>query len=230
MNSPISSDGKLLGVFAKQPIVGQVKTRLAHASTPEWARRIAQAILEDSLDRFSEVEACRAIVYAPTAGSDFFSQLARGRYESIPQRDGDLGKRLQHFFSDARPHGYSRILAIGADSPTLPIAYIEQAFRLLESHDVVLGPAFDGGYYLIGLGAKDIRVFDDIPWSTSRVLEKTVERVREVSARLALLPPWYDIDTLDDWAMLRGHVLAMRQAGVDPGAPRLERLIQEETP
>jgi rSAM/selenodomain-associated transferase 1 len=230
MNTRVSSQSKILGVFAKQPIAGQVKTRLAEATSPEWAQCAAAAFLEDSLDRFSQIEADRTIVYAPKEGSAFFSQLARGRFASIPQQDGDLGHRLQDFFIDAFRQGYSRIIAVGSDSPTLPAAYIELAFRLLETHDVVIGPAFDGGYYLIGTGPDEIRVFEEIPWSTPRVLEQTVKRVGAVSARLALLPLWYDVDTLDDWAMLRGHVLAMRQAGVDPGVPRVERLIQEQTP
>jgi uncharacterized protein len=89
---------------------------------------------------------------------------------------------------------------------------------------VVVGPAGDGGYYLIGCGAKEFPIFTEIPWSTSSVLEETIERAG--SARLALLPPWYDVDTVEDWAMLRGHVRALRKAGVDPGVPRVEKLFE----
>jgi len=117
---------------------------------------------------------------------------------------------------------------LGADSPTLPVQFVEDAFQALLTYDVVIGPAMDGGYYLIGLGPSRVRIFDDIPWSTSRVLEATIARIRAASVRLALLAPWYDIDTLDDWHMARGHVAAMRQAGLDPGVPALERLMQEE--
>jgi rSAM/selenodomain-associated transferase 1 len=222
-------DDRILGVFAKQPVADQVKTRLAQATSPEWAARVAQAFLEDSLDRFNQVQASRAIVYAPDSANTYFSQLAQGRYSLTPQCDGDLGQRLNHFFADARRRGYSRIIAVGADSPTLPVTNIEQAFQLLETHDAVIGPTTDGGYYLIGCGSASLAtIFKDIPWSTSRVLEMTVQRLRESSARTALLPPWYDVDTVDDWAMLRGHVLAMRQAGIDPGVPRVEQLIQEQ--
>ena len=121
-------------------------------------------------------------------------------------------------------------VAIGADSPTLPVEYVERAFTLLAENDVVLGPALDGGYYLIGLGASDFGVFTDIPWSTAHVLEATIARLRATSARLALLPPWYDVDTAADWALLRGHVLAMRRAGIDPRVPRLEGLISSQAP
>lgn len=223
----MSSTSGLLGVFAKEPIAGSVKTRLAQATSAPWAQRVAAALLEDSLDRFGQVDAHRAIVYAPAAASAFFAGLSKGRFELIAQGAGDLGQRLQSFFAHARSHGYSRIVAVGSDSPTLPITYIDDAFGLLDTHDVVIGPAFDGGYYLIGSGPTTIPLFEAIPWSTSRVLETTVERVRTASATLALLPPWYDVDLLDDWAMLRGHVLAMHQAGIDPGVPHVERLILE---
>lgn len=229
MNRPADTDRRIIGIFAKQPLVGNAKTRLAQVTSAEWARRVAQAFLEDSLDRFSQVQTSRAVVFAPASAASFFLQLAKNRFELIPQCEGNLGERLEHFFTHSRQQVFSRILAIGSDSPTLPISFIEQAFQFLENHDVVIGPATDGGYYLIGGGVKQYPLFADIPWSTSGVLESTVRRLNEASARVALLPPWYDVDTLDDWAMLRGHVLAMRQAGIDPGVPRVEQLIREQT-
>jgi rSAM/selenodomain-associated transferase 1 len=225
MHPSTNSQGRILGIFAKQPLAGQAKTRLAQATSPDWAQRVAQALLEDSLDRFSGIQASRAIVYAPATGTTFFSQLAQGRYDLIPQCDGDLGQRLHHFFAGARRHGYSRIIAVGADSPTVPIDYVEHAFAALDANNVVIGPAHDGGYYLIGGGLQDLAMFDDIPWSSARVLEVTIERLHKASVRLALLPPWYDVDTAADWAMLCADVRAKRLAGLDPGVPRVEQLM-----
>jgi rSAM/selenodomain-associated transferase 1 len=219
------NDRRLLGIFAKQPILGQAKTRLAQATSAAFAQQVAEAFLEDSLDRFSGVAASRAIMFTPASAADYFTGLAARRYDCVPQGDGDLGQRLQTFFVDARLRGFGRIIAMGSDSPTLPVEYVEQAFVLLATHDVVIGPAFDGGYYLIGCGTTAYPIFDGIPWSTPRVLEATMERLRGTAARVALLPPWYDVDTADDWAMLRGHLQAMRRAGIDPGAPRTERLV-----
>jgi rSAM/selenodomain-associated transferase 1 len=227
MNPSTNSQKRILGIFAKQPLAGQAKTRLAQATSPEWAQRVAQALLEDSLDRFSRIQASRAIVYAPATAAAFFSPLAQDRYDLISQCDGDLGHRLHHFFANARRHGYSRIIAVGADSPTVPIDYVEHAFAVLEAHDVVIGPAQDGGYYLIGSGLQELAIFDNIPWSSTRVLEVTIECVQKASARLALLPPWYDVDTAADWAMLCADVRAKRLAGLDPGVPRVEQLMQE---
>jgi uncharacterized protein len=232
---------RILGVFAKLPVAGQVKTRLAEATSPEWAERAAHAFLEDSLDRFAQITGIsRSIVYTPATASPYFHRLAQDRFTCVPQCEGDLGERLRTFFRDAREKGYKRIVAVGTDTPTLPLEHIEQAFSLLQRSEspgtevpgnsrVVIAPAFDGGYCLIGCGTHEIALFDDIPWSTSRVLERTVERVQAAGARLALLPPWYDVDTLDDWNMLCGHVRGMRQAGIDPGAPRVERLMEEAT-
>ncbi|MSU76735.1 MAG: glycosyltransferase [Gemmataceae bacterium] len=218
----------MLGIFAKQPIVGTVKTRLAEGTSAEWACRVAEALLVDTLDRFTQVDVHRAVVFAPLSATTFFTSLCGIRYELIAQSGGDLGERLQHFFTLSRQRGHSRIVAIGSDSPTLPMEYVRSAFDLLADHDVVLGPAFDGGYYLIGCNHHDLPIFTNIAWSTSRVLEQTVERVRAASARLALLPPWYDVDTYDDWRMLRGHVRAMRASGVEPGVANIERLIECE--
>src|SRR5690242_902336 len=117
---------RILGIFAKQPIAGQVKTRLADATAPLWAQRVAEAFLLDTLDRAQTVQASRTIVFAPTEAATFFASLAANRYDLTPQSDGDLGQRLQVFFTQSRRLGFSRIVVIGADSPTLPLEWIEQ--------------------------------------------------------------------------------------------------------
>ena len=216
---------RALGIFAKQPILGQVKTRLTAATSDQWAQQVAQAFLEDSLDRFGPVDAARIIAYAPAEARTFFHAVAKGRFDLVLQTDGDLGQRLRGFFESMRRQGYTRIVVVGADSPTLPVAHIKQAFESLEISDVVIGPATDGGYCLIGGNENDVPLFDGIPWSTPRVLDATIEKARAASARLTLLPPWYDVDTADDWAMLCGHVRAMRLAGFDPEVPRVVALL-----
>lgn len=230
----------LLGIFAKRPLPGEAKTRLAQATSPEWAQRVAVALLEDTLDRFRFFPVERAIAFTPGAAGEYFANLSQADYECFPQCDGDLGNRLRFFFDTAHDLGFARVVAIGTDSPTLPAGIVERAFRELSDHDVVLGPALDGGYYLIGINRRHhaprdevdtitrrvmSTIFDDIPWSTSGVLTETIARVEKASLRLALLPPWYDIDTADDWAMLCEHIRSMRQAGIDPEVPRLETLL-----
>ena len=124
---------------------------------------------------------------------------------------------------------------MGVDSPTLPLSYIEEAFIQLDRADLVLGPATDGGYYLVGCSVRQIPnpsnglppIFENMTWSQPDVLEATIARLHDSSWKLELLPPWYDVDTLDDWRMLAGHLHGMRVAGIDPGVPRTERLAQE---
>ena len=214
----------ILGIFAKYPQPGQVKTRLAAATSPEFAAQIAEAMLRDTLDRLAGIEAERWLVYAPVDAGAAMTEIARDRYRLTPQGDGDLGQRIDRFFRQRLRSGTERIVVIGSDSPTLPTASIALAFEQLESVDVVLGPATDGGYYLIGCARRVPPIFTDVGWGKSTVLFDTVARL-DAACSLAVLPPWYDVDTIDDWHMLKGHVAALRRTGRDPGVPHVEKLI-----
>jgi rSAM/selenodomain-associated transferase 1 len=216
---------KAFGIFAKQPRIGFVKTRLAQATSPEWAQRVAEAMLLDSIERFRSVSAMRWLVYAPDDAASYFQTLAQQDYSIIAQSEGDLGARLRSFFADCRSKGHERVVVVGSDSPIVPVHFVDAAFQLLLTNDVVIGPALDGGYYLVGGGPRMPTIFDDIPWSTSAVLERTIERVAAAGARLELLTPCSDVDTVDDWAVLRGQVLGMRQDGRDPGLRHIEKLL-----
>jgi rSAM/selenodomain-associated transferase 1 len=227
--SPISGS-RALGIFAKRPLPGQVKTRLAKDSTSEWAAQVALAFLLDSLDRWATISAHRVLAFAPPDAAPYFAEAVKGRFALSPQADGDLGRRMAVFFDQQFEVGAHRVVLVGTDSPTLPPAYIEQAFRELEQADVVVGPATDGGYYLIGCTHSVPPIFECIPWSTSQVLKATISRLKQSQLRLALLPPWYDVDTLDDWRMLQGHLAAQRRAGIDPGVPHTERLLESSNP
>jgi glycosyltransferase A (GT-A) superfamily protein (DUF2064 family) len=121
------------------------------------------------------------------------------------------------------------VAAIGTDSPTLPRQHVEDAFKALDRADVVLGPAADGGYYLIGCRRLP-PIFTGIAWSSATALADTIARLDDPSWQLALLPPWYDVDTPDGWAMLHGHVAALRRAGIDPEVPDTEALLQRYPP
>src|ERR1019366_1558086 len=113
MTPPLPAAGQVLGIFAKQPIASQAKTRLAQATSADWAQRVAQAFLEDSLNRLSLLPVQRVIVYAPSEASEFFQFLANGRFELLRQSDGDLGQRLRSFFAEYRRHCYARIVVVG---------------------------------------------------------------------------------------------------------------------
>ncbi|HEV2948206.1 MAG TPA: TIGR04282 family arsenosugar biosynthesis glycosyltransferase [Gemmataceae bacterium] len=153
--------------------------------------------------------------------------MAGDRFELTAQPEGDLGRRMADFFESVFQRGADQAVLLGTDSPTLPLSYISSAFEQLEDVDLVLGPATDGGYYLIGLSGSIPSIFQNMNWSRPSVLADTIDRLRGSSYRLGLLPAWYDVDTLDDWQMLRGHLSALRRAGIDPGVPNTEKLALE---
>jgi rSAM/selenodomain-associated transferase 1 len=221
---------QVLGLFAKWPAPGAVKTRLAGPTSPEWAARVARAFLGDTLERLAAVPVRRVLAFDPPETGPAFAALAGAGFETVPQPAGDLGQRLAGFLNQQLQGGADAVVVVGADSPTLPPEHIAQAFQALEQADLVLGPTTDGGYYLLGCGRRLPPVFAGIDWSSNRVLAQTVACLADPSWRLALLPPWYDVDTVDDWVMLRGHLAALRRAGLDPGVPRTEALTQGDYP
>jgi rSAM/selenodomain-associated transferase 1 len=216
----------VLGLFAKWPAAGAAKTRLAGAD-PAWGARVARAFLLDSLARLSAVPGRRLLAYTPAEAAADFAALVGEQYTLVPQGEGDLGARLARFLAGCLADGARAVVVVGTDSPTLPVAFIELAFAALEKAEVVLGPACDGGYYLLGCRGRLPPIFDGLDWGTAGVLRQTIERLSDPEYRLHVLPPWYDVDTPDDWLLLRGHLAALRRAGLDPGVPHTEALIRE---
>lgn len=141
------------------------------------------------------------------------------------QRGADLGKRLRSALQDALAQGAEQVLFIGSDSPTLPASALLQAFSALETHEIVLGPAFDGGYYLLGLKADLPAALDHIPWSTPEVLAHTCAQARQAGHALALLPFWYDVDEPGDLDFLTRHLQALRAAGDQTSGQETEALL-----
>jgi rSAM/selenodomain-associated transferase 1 len=221
---------RALGVFAKRPGPGEVKTRLAAAASADWASEVHAAFLLDLLDRLDRVELRRWLAYTPAEARPYFERIAQDWWELVPQVAGDLGRRMAAFFQHSFDAGSIATVLVGIDSPTLPLGLIHLAFAELDRADLVLGPCTDGGYYLVGCTPPVPDVFTGIDWGTSRVLEQTIARLREHPRRPALLPPWYDVDTIDDWQTLRGHVAALRLTGVDPQIPRTEALLNAREP
>lgn len=224
---------RIVAVFAKQPRAGTVKTRLAADVGPDMAARLAEAFLLDTLEKVRSLPARRFIVHAPSSARDYFVSLARSDFKAVPQRDGDLGERLRGFLADvASPlecagQPLPATILLGSDSPSLPREYLEQAWRELENAEVVLGPATDGGYYLLGCTRRMPPLFDGIAWSTADVLAQTCRKAADAALKVALLPPWYDVDTVEDLRFLRGHLAALHAAGHDHDAPHTAKVLAE---
>lgn len=204
-----------LGMFVRQPVPGQVKTRLAAAFGAQRACEIYAAFLTDLILRFRTGYDRRFLCFAPDDASArvHFQNLTGANYGLWPQPSTDLGSRLKQFFDDHLHGPTERVVVIGSDSPTLPREYVDQAFEMLKSAECVLGPAIDGGYYLIGQRHPGWDLFTGVEWSTNCVLDQTVAQIAKRGIRLALLPVWYDVDTADDWSFLRSHVRALAESG-----------------
>ncbi len=191
-------------VFVKKPVAGSVKTRLTPPLTPEESCDLYACFLEDGLRQYDRVCAkldCDLLIrYSPAEASAFFqswvAQTCPSREVTLrPQQGEDLGARMASALEESFQDGYEQLVIIGSDHPTLPDAYILDAFKSLsdEKCDAVIGKAEDGGYYLIGM-KQVLDCFDGIPWSTSDVLAKTLARLQDAVVRV--LPEWYDVDDL----------------------------------
>ncbi len=189
-----------LVIAAKAPIQGKVKTRLLTFLTPQEATNLYESILLDILDRVSGIEGVeRFVAFYPGEGRMYFEKnVSQKGFGIIEQKGDDLGERLKSVFSTLFDKGFSRIVIIGSDSPTLPLEYIKDAFDRLKQYQVVIGPCDDGGYYLIGLNSPLYDLFEGIRWGGSDVFKNTCSKARLSSYTLYILPGWYDIDVKDD--------------------------------
>jgi hypothetical protein len=194
-----------------------VKTRLIGDLTATDAARLHAAFLDDLLARLLGGEFELRIAWA----LDPDEQIPAGPVPGVRQEGEDLGERLYRALAAAAGAGV--VAAVGSDHPTIPLELVHRAFAAVEAGtDVVLGPAEDGGYYLIALrgGAVSPRLFADIAWSTEQVLPSTLERCRELGLTVELLPTASDLDTPDDLRRL-----ASRMAVSDLGCPRTRDLL-----
>jgi rSAM/selenodomain-associated transferase 1 len=200
------------GMFVRFPERGRVKTRLAAEIGDDLAQQVYIAFLQDLVARFRDLRARRVLAFTPNTeqARSYFQNLGQGLFELWPQPEGTLGQRLEAFFESCGP---APTVLIGSDSPTLNRDDVEQALLRLSEVDCVLGPATDGGVYLIGLrNHAHAQILRQVEWSTSRVLDQLVSGCQRRSLTLQSLPLWYDIDTLDDLHFLRGHLQILRQA------------------
>ncbi len=206
-----------LGMFAKFWAPGKVKTRLAATIGEVQAAVVYRAILNYLVDSLSAVGDQRAIAFTPSDKRSDFENVTASVTESwalIPQSDGSLGNRMTHFFEsmfsggdEAEDESSRNTILIGSDCPTITPALCAEAFELLRTHDVVLGPTPDGGYYLVGMAGKYRDVFSGITYSTQSVLEQTTNKMQDNQIKYALLKPLEDIDEFDNLVALHKALL-----------------------
>ncbi len=209
---------RALIVFAKRPEAGRVKTRLTSLLTPDEAARLYEAFLRDALDQYAASDADVRLYLAPPALPLGF--VPEGVVVRTQQGAG-LGARMKLAFVESFAVGYERLVIIGTDHPTLPPAFLAQAFEALaQPLSVCIGPSDDGGYYLLGMNDYYPALFHNMRYSHAEVFAQTLDRAAQTGAHLTILPPWYDVDTP---ATLRR--LAAELEDADVAAPHTRRVM-----
>ncbi len=208
-----------VAVMAKAPRRGEVKTRLVPPLTPAEAAALSSAFLRDAAENILTAAATAAIdgwvAYSPPGSEAVFEALLPREIRLLPSRRPGLAASLLDAADDLLATGYGAACLVNNDSPTLPTAAIAAAARALAAPGdrAVLGPAADGGYYLIGLKRLHRRLFEDIDWSTERVLRQTLDRAAEIGLATVMLPVWYDVDDLASLRRLIAEIAAADGTG-----------------
>ena len=216
--------------MARAPAPGKVKTRLCPPLDPEQAAEFYECVLRDVLAELARSERWDTWVAHAERSRDYFLQLPEHDVALLPQRGASLGARMHAVFTDLCHAGYRHVVLVGSDVPTLKAASVEQACEVLEADrsDLVLGPADDGGYYLIGLNRPEDRLFNGIAWSTASVLEHTLARARQIGLRVRRVAGTYDIDTASDLQRLRCDLEDSRL--LSASRPRTDAWMRRQLP
>lgn len=186
----------LLMIFVKNLVPGEVKTRLAAEVGIYEALHIYEALVEHTREVAEEVAINRMVLYSTYLETgDFFSD---DLFKRTVQRGESLGDRMLNAFKNAFEAGYNRVVLIGSDCPSLSAIHLKNAFQSLDQHDLAVGPAQDGGYYLIGMKKLHITLFQNKDYSHDRVMDELLSAARDQNLTIALLEELNDIDTLAD--------------------------------
>lgn len=196
-------------VMAKAPVAGKVKTRMQPSLTPAQSAQLHQCLLEHCLTTVAAATKVKAAIDGVelwAAGEHTFWSEVEQRY-SLPiyqQSGADLGQRMANAATDVFSRA-NRVVIIGSDCPFIDSLYLQQAFDALNSYDIVIGPATDGGYVLIGFNQLPSDVFNGIDWGSEKVLQQTIEKIDGLRLSLKLLKPLADIDRPEDLTLLGEH-------------------------
>lgn len=193
-------------LFVKAPQAGQVKTRLGRVIGYEQAAELYTCFAQDVLTTLCQLPITPLIFFAPDHAHQQV-QAWLGDHKYYPQQGRNLGERMSHAFRHSFELGYEQTLIVGSDSPDLPLSHLQGALQHLEADEVVIGPSADGGYYALGFSQVNYcpQVFEGIAWSTESVRSQTLHILQQHNRRVYQLPPWYDVDTLDELRRFYQH-------------------------
>ncbi len=190
-------------VFIKAPIPGKVKTRLSPPMTEKQVLDLYQIMVEELVEQFKNVDFCQIKVFCtPDSAIPQVKSWLGDELEYYSQKGEDLGERMYNALKQVRSEGFEKIVLIGSDIPTIDLTTIIRAFSVLEHADVTLGPSLDGGYYLVGMKKPHKFLFENIAWSTDKVLRQTIDKIQQKELSLSQIEVKNDIDTYEDLTQL----------------------------
>jgi len=194
------TDGACIVICVRYPEGGTVKSRLAAACGAGFVGQLYGHFVADSLDTLEGTGIPFIIAFDPPGKEEEMKRRFGKTHVYMPQEGTNLGERMYGAFHRTFARGYTSVILIGSDIPDLPGEFLAEARSSLDGHDAVMGPARDGGYYLIGFRRDTLtpRVFDDIPWGTATVFADTMAAFTKAGYDVHLLPEWYDTDRADD--------------------------------
>ncbi|MHB8910657.1 MAG: TIGR04282 family arsenosugar biosynthesis glycosyltransferase [Syntrophales bacterium] len=194
-----AGEKRCVAMFVRCPGKGGIKSRLSPVLDAEFSLLLYESLILDLLETLQGSGYPYRIVFTPADGGE---EIIRrfGRCDAIPQIGADLGERMENAFRRCFAEGYTAVVIIGSDVPDLPPEILAEAFAALDARGAVIGPAVDGGYYLIGFTKETFvpGVFEGIPWSTDAVFPETLARLEEAAIGVHRLPTWRDMDTPED--------------------------------
>jgi rSAM/selenodomain-associated transferase 1 len=218
-----------IGVMCKAPQPGRAKTRLAATVGAAAAAELSSCFLRDvaaAIESVPEQIGRRGYgVYAPAGAEAVLQQLFPAAFGLLLQADDEFGNVLFGASRDLLAAGHDCVLLVNGDSPTLPPSFLVKAIELLRQPGdrMVLGPAADGGYYLIGLKHPHRHLFTDMPWGTETVARRTLDRATEIQLAAAQLPEWYDIDDAETLGWLQAELAGRSERFRNGGAAAATR-------
>ena len=195
-----TDDKRCILFFAKYPQAGQVKTRLAGEVGAEHAAELYKRFVLDMLSMLNGLETDIIIAVEPAEACGVFSEWTGRQHRYIGQVGRNIGEKMKNAMEAAFEQGYDRAVLIGSDLPDLPADFLRYALDALDRYDAVMGPAHDGGYYLVGFGRESFlpEVFRGMTWGGQEVFTRTMNVLDQAGRRTHVLPEWYDIDTAAD--------------------------------
>lgn len=193
------NEKKCILLFLKLPERGRVKTRLSEDLNEDAVLSLYKNFVLDLLETLKRGRYVFKICFYPPDSQEKMSSWLGNDYSYMPQKGKDLGERMENAFTESFLEGFLKLVLIGSDIPDLTNKIIEKAFNF-DNYNAVIGPSFDGGYYLIGFKNNTFlpEIFEGIQWGTEKVFEKTIEIFKKNNYKVHILPKWQDVDRLDD--------------------------------